>query len=123
MLLPRVIALVAAVLAVRLISPWLCGLGASAWLDGDPNVTGQLANDLIAFEASDDRARARPTHDRFAGEWALVTHQMTALGLAQLALAHPDDRARLAPEVTRAALKSFRPEMRGFGTTAWGGED
>ena len=66
MLLPRVVALVSSVLAVRLISPWLCGLGASAWLDGDPKVTGQLADDLIAFEASDDRARAKPAQDRFA---------------------------------------------------------
>jgi hypothetical protein len=48
---------------------------------------------------------------------------MTALGLAQLALAHPEERARLAPEVTRAARKSFLLEMRAFGTRAWNGED
>ena len=48
---------------------------------------------------------------------------MTALGLAQLCLAHPEEHARLAPEVTRAARKSFLVEMRGFGTRAWDGED
>jgi hypothetical protein len=40
-----------------------------------------------------------------------------------LALAHAEDRARLAPEVTCAARKSFLPEMRDFGTAAWHGED
>ena len=48
---------------------------------------------------------------------------MTALGLAQLCLAHPDWRPRYAPVVTRAALKSWLPEMRDFGTAAWHGED
>jgi hypothetical protein len=45
---------------------------------------------------------------------------MTALGLAQVALAHPELKARYAPLVTRAAEKSFAPEMREFGTKAWG---
>ncbi|MBK9030305.1 MAG: hypothetical protein IPL61_03020 [Myxococcales bacterium] len=47
---------------------------------------------------------------------------MASLGLAQLCLAHPDWRA-LRPVVTRAALKSWLPEMRDFGTAAWHGED
>jgi hypothetical protein len=82
-----------------------------------------LAGELVAFEEKDDRNRTSAPTNRFAGEWALVTHQMTALGLAQVCLAHPEVRARLAPEVTRAAAKSFLPEMRSFGTRAWGGED
>src|SRR5262249_25536619 len=69
------------------------------------------------------RGPQTPAQDRFAGEWALVTHQMTALGLAQLCLAHPEWKERYAPEVTRAALKSFLPEMRDFGTRAWDGGD
>jgi hypothetical protein len=119
----RLVALACAVAAVRLATPWWCGRDARAWLDGDTSLSGPLAEELIAFEQDDDRSRAAPPRDRFAGEWALVTHQMTALGLAQIALAHPEQRARLAPEVTRAALKSWQPEMRDFGTRAWGGED
>jgi hypothetical protein len=119
----RLSALVCAVLAVRLTAPWWCGRDASRWLEGDRATAMELANELVAFEASDDQARAAAASDRFTGEWALVTHQMVALGLAQLALAHPEDRARLAPEVTRAARKSFLREMRGFGTAAWHGED
>jgi hypothetical protein len=84
-----------------------------------------LANDLVAFEARDDARRGSPTRsdNRFAGEWALVTHQMTALGLAQVCLAHPTQERRLVPVITSAALKSFLPEMRDFGTDAWEGED
>jgi hypothetical protein len=119
----RLAALAVAVLVVRLITPWWCGRDAARWYDGDEALAMQLADEVIAFEASDDAARTGAAADRFAGEWALVTHQMSALGLAQLCLANPDRRERLAPEITRAALKSFRPEMRTFGTRAWGGED
>jgi hypothetical protein len=112
-----------AFLATRLLTPWWCGWGASDWLRSDGAQARELAQELIVFEANDDAARAAPALDRFSGEWALVTHQMIALGLAQLCLAHPEERARLAPEVTRAARKSFLPEMRDFGTRAWDGED
>jgi hypothetical protein len=119
----RLVSLAAAVLATRLLTPWWCGRDAQRWLDGDRGLTDALAAEVVAFEHDDERTRGAPPGDRFAGEWALVTHQMAALGLAQLCLAHPEDRARLAPEVTRAALASFRPEMRDFGTRAWSGED
>jgi len=119
----RLVALAAALLASRLVAPWWCGRDASRWMDGDRALADSLAAECVAFEARDDAARAAPARDRFSGEWALVTHQMIALGLAQIALAHPEERVRLAPEVTRAALKSFRPEMRDFGTRAWRGED
>jgi hypothetical protein len=76
----------------------------------------------VAFETSDD-AVIPGSGDRFDGEWALVTHQMTALGLAQLCLAHPEWKPWLAPVITTAAAKSFRIEMRDFGTRAWNGED
>ena len=96
-------------------------MDAGAWFEGEPDVTRALASEMIAFEADDDVARVHANpHDRFAGEWALVTHQMTALGLAQLSLEHPEWRAEYAPLVTRAALKSSERQMRDFGTRAWG---
>jgi len=123
----RLLCLLLGLLAARLFAPWACGRDAQAWLDGDAALQNGLAAELIAFEARDDaeRARARPAAigDRFSGEWALVTHQMTALGLAQLCLAHPELRARYAPLATQAALKSMLPEMRDFGSRAWHGED
>ena len=120
--LTRAVALAAALGAARLFVPWWCGRDAGAWLRGEPEVQRALAAELVAFEAGDARARSAGA-DRFTGEWALVTHQMIALGLGQLCLAHPAWRAELAPVVTRAAANSFGPEMRGFGTKAWNGED
>lgn len=81
------------------------------------------AEGLVAFEARDDLRVAAASGGRFAGEWALVTHQMVALGLAQICLAHPETKPRYAPVITRAATKTFLPEMREFGTKAWRGED
>jgi hypothetical protein len=118
----RAVALASALAVVRLVVPWWCGRDAGAWLRGDPEIQHQLAAELVAFEAS-DAARRASGGDRFAGEWALVTHQMVALGLAQLCLAHPAWRPELAPTVTIAAANSFRIEMRGFGTHAWHGEE
>ena len=112
-----------AVLLVRALPAWWCGRDADAWMRGDPALHGKLAEQVVAFEARDDTQRMAPSGDRFAGEWALVTHQMNALGLAQVCLAHPGWKARYEKEITRAAIKSFLPEMRGFGTRAWGGED
>jgi len=115
--LARLVACGLALAVVALGLPWWCGRDADGWYDGDADAQRALAEQMIAFENAQAQA---PPADRFAGEWALVTHQMTALGLAQLCLAHPSWRAELAPYVTRAAANSFRPEMRGFGTRAWG---
>lgn len=111
-----------ALLCTRLFSPWWVGRPSDAWYRGDAAVQVALADELVAFEAQDDGHRQR-SENRFVGEWALVTHQMIALGLAQVCLAHPELKARYAPDVTRAALKSFLPEMRRFGTRAWRGEE
>jgi hypothetical protein len=123
----RVFGLMLGLSAARLFAPWVCGVDARRWLEGDAALQQGLAQELIAFEASDDAERAQARQaaaaDRFAGEWALVTHQMTALGLAQLCLAHPELRARYAPLATQAAQKSLLPEMRDFGRRAWHGED
>lgn len=116
----RLTAFALALAAVRFLPAWWCGRDAQAWLEADAATQRRLAEELVRFEADDDGARRRPAANRFAGEWALVTHQMTALGLAQLCLAHPEWRVEYGPIVTRAALKTFEPEMRDFGTEAWG---
>jgi hypothetical protein len=120
----RALVAIVGVAAAWVFAAWWCGRDARGWYDGDPAMQRGLAEDLIAFEERDDRHRAEaPPQNRFAGEWALVTHQMTALGLAQLCLAHREQCDRYVPIATKAALKSFLPEMRDFGTRAWGGED
>jgi hypothetical protein len=119
----KVLPLLLALLFARFFPAYLCGRQASHWLQGDATVQAALAEELIAFERRDDAMRRIPKQNRFAGEWALVTHQMTALGLAQLCLSHPELRERYVPVLSRAAQKSFLSEMRDFGTRAWHGED
>jgi hypothetical protein len=119
----RAAAIAIGVAVARLAAPAWCGRDAGAWLDGDVATQEALARTLVDFEARDDADRAGPPAGRFAGEWALVTHQMTAIGLAELCLAHPDRASAYAPAATRAAIKSALPEMRDFGTRAWHGED
>jgi hypothetical protein len=119
----RLLCAVAAGLAIRFVPAAICGRDAAPLRRGDVAAQTALAEGLIALEARDDLRVAAAAGGRFAGEWALVTHQMVALGLAQIALAHPETRARYAPVITRAAVKTFLPEMRDFGTRAWRGED
>ena len=115
-----------ALVAFLLFGPWWCARDADAWFRGDVEQQSKLAADLIAFEAEDDLARteADSTHEKhFDGRWGLLTHEMTAIGLAQVAFTHPELKDSYAPVITRASLKSFLPEMRDFGTKEWRGED
>jgi len=96
---------------------------ADAWFDGDAEPARALADELVEYEARDDLATTSAGSDQFAGEWLLVTHQMIALGLAQLCSDHPELRAQYAPVATRAARKTWLPRMRAFGTQRWHGED
>ena len=109
--------------ATRLGAAAWYGREAKAWLDGDEQVVRALSAEMVGFETADTATRATDPENRFAGEWALVTHQMTSLGLAQVVLAHPEWKSAYAPTVRTAALRSFLPEMRDFGTRAWDGED
>src|SRR5690606_12182428 len=108
---------------VRWAAPAWCGREADAWYRGDEALVPALAAEQVAFETEDTALRSTDSHDRYVGEWALVTHQMTALGLGQLILAHPTWKKRYATPLRQAALRSFLPEMRDFGTEAWQGED
>lgn len=117
----RGIALCVALLAARVLPAWWCGRDARGWLEGDADLQWGLARELVEFERADDALDRGPerSQNRFVGEWALVTHQMTALGLAQVCLAQPKRCEQLVPVLSRAAQKSFQPEMRDFGTRAW----
>jgi hypothetical protein len=121
--LSRAVSAAFALFMARVFTPLWCGQDASGWYDGNAVLQRGLAAEQLAFEASDTAARRAPSTAHLKGEWALVAHQMTALGLAQLVLAHPEWRAEYGPVLREAALRSFLPEMRGFGTRAWHGED
>ncbi|MEV6279827.1 hypothetical protein [Nocardia sp. NPDC051832] len=116
------IGVVAAVLVAGLLPGWWCGRDADNWFRGDPALARGLAEELVAFQAEDDRRRAAGA-EGLTGMWGLLEHQMTALGLSQVSLAHPQWRERYAPIATRAAAKSLLPAMRAEFTSAWHGED
>jgi hypothetical protein len=119
----RVLAVLLAIGAVRLGAPQWYGANANAFFDGQPAAVRGLCASLVEFERADTETRAKHPESRYAGEWALVTHQMSALGLGQVLLANPEWRSDYGPWLRLAALKSFLPEMRDFGTRAWHGED
>lgn len=120
----RLVALALGLLASRVVAPSWCGRDAAALYRGDPALQDALAAEMVAFEARDDARHDPETgQSRYAGEWALVTHQMVALGLAQICRARPERCPSLIPTITDAAKKTFLPEMRDFGTRAWDGED
>ncbi|MEV0032665.1 hypothetical protein [Nocardia sp. NPDC050793] len=118
-----VVAIVVAISVAGLLPRWWCGRDAEEWFRGDPERVHGLAEELVAFEVDDDRRRATGSGGVIDGMWGLLAHQMTALGLAQVCLAHPEWRERYAPVVTSAATKSLLPEMRTAFTDAWHGED
>ncbi|MEV0463632.1 hypothetical protein AB0I30_13720 [Nocardia tengchongensis] len=109
---------VAAVTIAGLLPSWWCGRDADAWFRGDPGRVRALAEESVAFEAADDQQRAHGSGGELTGMWGLIAHQMTALGLAQISLAHPEWRDRYAPVATRAAAKTLLPEMRPVFTAA-----
>ncbi|MFE3258083.1 hypothetical protein ACFXPS_40515 [Nocardia sp. NPDC059091] len=115
--------LLAASSVAALVPGWWCGRDADAWFDGDSGRVRGLAEELVAFEHADDHLREGGAGEEITGMWGLLAHQMTALGLAQVCLTHPEWRERFAPIATRAAAKSLRPEMRDVFTAAWNGED
>ncbi|MFD4355712.1 hypothetical protein ACFWPX_24380 [Nocardia sp. NPDC058518] len=118
-----VIAIVVAVAVAGSLPRWWCGRDADEWYRGDPGRARGLAEEVVAFEADDDRWRATGGRDRLVGMWGLLAHQMTALGLAQVVLEHPEWRERYAPVVTRAATKSLLPQLRAEFTSAWQDRD
>ena len=74
----RALIILIAIGATRLGAAAWYGRDASAWLDGDEEVVQALSAEMVGFENADSATRATDPENRFAGEWALVTHQMTA---------------------------------------------
>lgn len=99
----------------------LVGREADALFDGDKAAQEGLARAVAVTEMGDVGAGAFHTGSaRFDGEWAVATHQMAALGLAQVVAEHPETRARYLPAIRRAVDHLFRPVTFAFGREAWG---
>lgn len=112
----------ACVLALSAVLPRaVAGRGAGALFEGDAAAQGALARAVAADVGRDTGAAAFHTGStRFDGEWALVTSQMSGLGLSQVILAHPAQRARYLPPLRLAVDHILRPQTFAFATQAWG---
>lgn len=110
-------ALLGALLGPRL----LVGSDASAWLDDDPDTARALADAVAADVHAQVTTDAFHTGSpRFDGEWAMGTHQMAALGLAQVMLTHPELAERYRPALRESTHVLADPATYAFGEAAWG---
>jgi hypothetical protein len=67
-----------------------------------------------------DATRFRTGSARFDAEWAFGTLLMTTLGLGQVVLAHPDERASFQSAMERSVEQLVSEQTNAFGTSAWG---
>ncbi len=99
----------------------LVGREADAYFDDERETQVALA-DAVAERVSRevDRAAFHTGSARFDGEWALGTHVMTAIGLAQVVHAHPALAPRYRPALEAAVEVLLREETYEFAEDAWG---
>lgn len=102
----------------------LIGRDADAAFDDESSFQRGLADHVahvLEVEAQASASLKFTTGDaRIDGEWALVTHEMAALGFCQIIAAHPELRDRYLP-AARAAVKVLASdEIYRFGDEAWG---
>ena len=97
------------------------GREADALFDGERDAQDALARSVAEYVTRDvGEATFHTGSKRFDGEWAVATHQMAALGLAQVIAAHPALRPRYLPALRRAVDQLFRPVTWAFAREAWG---
>lgn len=118
----RALAVLAAACAAAWCAPgYLLSLGADALYDGEAAAQLALARGVAGrVGAVGGRSAPRTGSARFDQEWALVTDQMTVLGLAQVVRAHPQAATELGPAMARSARALAAPESFSFGAEAWG---
>ncbi len=119
--LPRAAIRVTLVVVLAVTVPRGCAGGdAEAYFEGDREIQTALARGVIEdLEAGVTTATFHTGSPRFDGEWTLGTYQMAALGLAQVALAHPELKAELVPLIEASVERLIAPETTAFGAEAW----
>lgn len=120
--LPRAAIHVALVGILAAFAPRGCAGGdAEALFAGDLEAQRALARGVVDdLEGGVSAASFHTGSPRFDGEWTLGTYQMAALGLAQIALAHPELKDELTPSIEASVERLLAPETTAFGAEAWG---
>jgi hypothetical protein len=94
-----------------------------ALFDGDRGMRARLSQASLDALAEGRTSPSVSTGSaRFDGEWMLVTLEMNVLGLGQVALDDPTRAARHRDAVDGAIDRMLEPELRAFGTSAWGAD-
>lgn len=97
------------------------GRDADAWYVDDRDTALAMADAVAAYVEDGVTTDAFSTGSpRFDGEWVLGTHQMAAIGLAQVVIAHPELRDRYLPVVVIAVERLLDDHTYGFAKSAWG---
>lgn len=111
-------------LGLALVPARLCAHEADDWFRGDAATQAALARSLEETIARPLSRRDFPTGSRLLdGEWLFGTYMMAAMGFGQLALEHPQTRARELRRLHDCIAKMISPAVRAFDTEAWGGDD
>lgn len=83
----------------------------------DPAFARGVADDVVNGVST---ASFHTGSARFDGEWAFGTYMMATLGLGQVVLSHPEERARLLPAMRQSAAQLTQNQTNAFGSEAWG---
>jgi hypothetical protein len=98
-----------------------CGRHAAAYYEADEE-TWLALGDEVARWTDVDSGDFQTGDERFDGEWAFVTCQMTILGLGQIIDEYPEHRQRYLPAMRQCGDAMQSPGALSFGTRAWGQE-
>jgi hypothetical protein len=94
---------------------------ADAMFIGDLSTQRALASRVIAdIKKGIDSSVFQTGSDRFNSEWTVAMYQMTALGLSQMALKHPEVREEYLPVIETCLDQLLTPKTLKFGADAWG---
>ena len=100
----------------------LCASELDDWWRGDAALQSRLERGLAEIVAKPLARKDFPTGSKVLdGEWLFGTYMMAAMGFGQLALEHPELRARELPLLRACVDKAI--QARVFDTEAWGGDD
>jgi len=105
------------------VSLLLCGEArVRALYDGGASIQRHHADRLSGWilKRGGEAAVSSPGGARFDGEWSLVTCQLSLVGFAQIATAHPELSDRYRPASRACADWLVTDAARAFGTAAWG---
>jgi hypothetical protein len=80
----------------------------------------ELARGVVAALEAGSSAASLTGSPRFDGEWRMITYQMAALGLGQLALERPATRDEYLPAIRECVARLQEPGVTSFGADAWG---